>query len=285
MKLISITSLSLSLLVALNTSKAQSISTTTQSKYNYHDAFAPLFYTKNGDEYRSAGGQPGPHYWQNRADYQLTAKLDEKNNEITGTAIMTYTNNSPDKLPFIWMDLDQNLFKQDSRGTAIIPVTGSRNGSGGQKSDLGFKIKSIKMLAKEKGKDVEKNLEFTTEDTRMQIYLPSAIRAQGGQLRLKIDYSFIIPIYGSDRMGILDTQNGKIFCIAQWYPRMCVYDDLVGWQNKQFLGQGEFTLTFGNYAVNLTVPSDHIVAATGMVQNVKDVLTSEQQQRFEKAKT
>lgn len=284
MKLISITSLSLSLLVALNTSKAQSISTTTQSKYNYHDAFAPLFYTKNGDEYRSAGGQPGPHYWQNRADYQLTAKLDEKNNEIIGTAIMTYTNNSPDKLPFIWMDLDQNLFKQDSRGTAIIPVTGSRNGSGGQKSDLGFKIKSIKMLAKEKGKDVEKNLEFTTEDTRMQIYLPSAIRAQGGQLRLKIDYSFIIPIYGSDRMGILDTQNGKIFCIAQWYPRMCVYDDISGWNTIPYTGPSEFYLDYGDFDVKITVPANHIVVGSGELLNPKDVYTTDQLRRWNAAK-
>ena len=98
------------------------------SKYDYHDAFAPFFYTKNGTEYRAATGEPGPKYWQNRADYQLAATLNDETNEITGTEIVTYTNNSPQKMEFVWMMLDQNLFKQDSRGSAIIPVAGSRNG-------------------------------------------------------------------------------------------------------------------------------------------------------------
>src|ERR1700742_2075811 len=97
------------------------------SKYNYRDAFGPNFYSKNGNEYRAADGQPGPKYWQNRADYQLTATLNDETNEITGSELLTYTNNSPQKLDFLWMQLDQNLFKTDSRGTAIVPLTGSRN--------------------------------------------------------------------------------------------------------------------------------------------------------------
>ncbi len=283
MKVISIVSLSLGLLAIVNTSKAQPASTTLQSKYDYHDAFAPLFYTKDGNEYRSAGGQPGSRYWQNRADYHLAAKLDEKNSEITGTEIITYTNNSPDKLPFIWMSLDQNIFKQDSRGTAIIPTTGSRNGSGGQKSDLGFKIKSIKMLTKEKGKDAERNLEFTIEDTRMQLFLPSAIRAHGGQLKLKIEYSFMVPIYGSDRMGILDTQNGKVFCIAQWYPRMCVYDDINGWNTIPYTGPSEFYLEYGDFDVRITAPANHIVVSSGELLNPKEVYTADQLRRWSAA--
>jgi hypothetical protein len=143
--------------------------------YNYHDTFGPMFYTKNGDEYRSAGGQPGPKYWQNRADYKLAVRLNEQNNEISGTVVLTYTNNSPDKLPFIWMQLDQNLFKDDSRGQAIIPPGGSRSGARGQKFDGGYKIKSVKILSVEKGKTIEKNAEHFIEDTRMQVYLPNEL--------------------------------------------------------------------------------------------------------------
>ena len=117
------------------------------TKYDYHDAFAPFFYTKNGNEYRAATGEPGPKYWQNRADYQLDVKLNEATNEIAGTEILSYTNNSPLKLNFIWMQLDQNLFKKDSRGSAIVPLNGSRNGGGGQEFDAGYKIKSVKILS------------------------------------------------------------------------------------------------------------------------------------------
>ena len=115
--------------------------------YNYHDAFAPGFYTKNATETRSASGQPGAKYWQNRADYSLTANLDEVKNEISGSALVTYTNNSPDKLGFLWMQLDQNLFKKDSRGNAIIPLKGSRNGAKGENFDGGYKIKSVKVIS------------------------------------------------------------------------------------------------------------------------------------------
>ncbi len=287
MKLNLILGLSLSLLALSSVSKGQAVSNISNpqslNKYNYHDAFAPLFYTKNGNEYRSASGQPGPKYWQNRADYELTARLDERNSVITGTEILTYTNNSPDKLSFIWMSLDQNLFKSDSRGSAIIPVTGSRNGSGGQKSDLGFKIKSVKMLTKDKIGNSERNIAYTIEDTRMQIFLPAAIRAQGGQVKLKIEYTFEVPIYGSDRMGILDTQNGKIFCVAQWYPRMCVYDDLSGWNTIPYTGPSEFYLEYGNFDVKITVPTSHIVVGSGELVNMKDVYTTDQIRRWSKA--
>ena len=251
--------------------------------YNYHDTFGPMFYTKNGDEYRSAGGQPGPKYWQNRADYKLAVRLNEQNNEISGTVVLTYTNNSPDKLPFIWMQLDQNLFKEDSRGNAIIPPGGSRSGARGQKFDGGYKIKSVKILSVEKGKTIEKNAEHFIEDTRMQVYLPNELPSGGGQLRLKIEYSFISPDYGSDRMGILETKNGKIFSVAQWYPRMCVYDDVSGWNTIPYIGPSEFYLEYGDYDISITVPASHIVVGSGELINPQDVYTAEQQQRWKAA--
>ena len=251
--------------------------------YNYHDTFGPMFYTKNGDEYRSAGGQPGPKYWQNRADYKLAVRLNEQNNEISGTVVLTYTNNSPDKLPFIWMQLDQNLFKDDSRGQAIIPPGGSRSGARGQKFDGGYKIKSVKILSIEKGKTIEKNAEHFIEDTRMQVYLPNELPSGGGQLRLKVEYSFISPNYGSDRMGILETKNGKIFSVAQWYPRMCVYDDVSGWNTIPYIGPSEFYLQYGDYDISITVPASHIVVGSGELINPQDVYTDEQQQRWKAA--
>src|ERR1700733_12375238 len=116
------------------------------TNYDYHETFGPLFYNKNGNEYRAADGEPGPKYWQNRADYQLAATLNDETNEITGSEVLTYTNNSPQKLGYLWMNLEQNLFKLDSRGTAIVPLAGSRNWGRGQAFDAGYKIKSIQML-------------------------------------------------------------------------------------------------------------------------------------------
>ena len=255
----------------------------TVNNYNYNDAFSPLFYTKNGNDYRSSGGQPGPSYWQNRADYKLSVRLNDQTNEISGTEIITYTNNSPDKLGFIWMQLDQNLFKNDSRGNAIIPPTGSRNGAHGQQFDGGYTIKSVKLISVEKGKTIELSVEFLIEETRMQIYLPSALAAGGGQLKLKIEYSFISPDYGSDRMGILNTKNGKIFSVAQWYPRMCVYDDVLGWNTLPYTGPSEFYLEYGDYDISITVPSNHIVVSSGELTNPQDVYTLEQQNRWKSA--
>ena len=250
------------------------------SNYNYHDTFGPIFYTKNGNEFRSAGGQPGPKYWQNRADYKLSVRLNDQTNEISGLTEITYTNNSPDNLPFIWMQLDQNLFKEDSRGNAIIPPGGSRSGSHGQKFDAGYKIKSVKIVSLEKGKVFEKETSYIINDTRMQIYLPKELASGGGQLKLKIDYSFISPDYGSDRMGVMHTGNGKIFSVAQWYPRMCVYDDVSGWNTIPYMGPSEFYLEYGDFDMSITVPASHIVVASGELSNPEEVYTSEQQKRW-----
>ena len=273
----------LALLLVISNIWSQENSTKQVSKYNYQETFAPFFYTKNGTNTRSASGQPGFEYWQNRADYQLSAKLDEANNEISGTSIISYTNNSTDKMSFLWMHLDQNLFKDDSRGTAVIPLTGSRNGAQGQIFDGGFKIKSVKILGLNKGVSTEKEVKYLITDTRMQVFLPQELNSKGGNVKIKIDFSFISPNEGSDRMGILGTKNGKIFTIAQWYPRMCVYDDITGWNTNPYLGASEFYLEYGDFDVNITVPSNHFVVCSGELVNANEVYTTEQQKRWEQA--
>lgn len=253
------------------------------SNYNYHDAFAPFFYTKNGTEYRAATGEPGPKYWQNRADYQLSASLNDDANEITGSEVLTYTNNSPLKMDFIWMSLDQNLFKQDSRGSAITPYVGSRNGGRGQVFDAGYKIKSVKVISNGPKGAVATEVKYLITDTRMQVFLPQGLNANGAVLKLSIDYSFISPDYGSDRMGIQNTKNGKIFTVAQWFPRMCVFDDIMGWNTLPYTGPGEFYLEYGDFDVKITAQAKDIVVCSGELLNPQEVYTAEQQKRWAQA--
>jgi hypothetical protein len=272
------------------------------TQYDYHTLWKPFFYTKNGNDLRAADGQPGQKYWQNRADYKLSARLDDQKNEITGSEILTYTNNSPQKLGFIWMQLDQNLFKLDSRGNKQVPLVrdsakntimqSSRNWGEGQNFDAGYKIKSVKILSTVKGSKTttETDVKYMINDTRMQIFLPTELAAGGGQLQLKIDYSFISPDYGSDRMGIIlqgtgpgQSKNGKIFQVAQWYPRMCVYDDLQGWNTLPYTGESEFYLEYGDFDINITAPKQDIVVCSGELLNPKDVYTAEQQKRWAQA--
>lgn len=278
----------LALLMGITSISAQQVPAATSSapisNYNYHDAFAPFFYSSNGTTTRSASGQPGAEYWQNRADYVLNAKLNENTNEITGTDIVTYTNNSPDKLSFLWMNLDQNLFKADSRGNAIVPLTGSRNGAQGEVFDGGHKIKSVKIINTVNGKISEVTAKFSISDTRMQIFLPQELKAKGGSVKVKIEFSYISPKEGSDRTGVLDTKNGKIFTIAQWYPRMCVYDDVRGWNTNPYLGASEFYLEYGDFDVNITAPANHIVVCSGELVNPTAVYNTVEQGRLAKAK-
>ncbi|NRS88831.1 hypothetical protein HNQ02_001749 [Flavobacterium sp. 7E] len=262
----------------------ESKATTPTSNYNYHDAFAPFFYTKNGTSTRSASGQPGAEYWQNRADYVLTAKLNAQNNEIVGTDVITYTNNSPDKMNFVWMNVDQNLFKADSRGNAVVPLTGSRNGAQGEVFEGGHNIKSVKVVTTVKGKSTEIAAKFLITDTRMQVFLPEELKAKGGSVKIKIDFSYISPKEGSDRTGVLDTKNGKIFTIAQWYPRMCVYDDVRGWNTNPYLGASEFYLEYGDFDVNITAPANHIVVCSGELLNPTAVYSTVEQSRLAQAK-
>ena len=142
------------------------------SVYNYNETFGQNFYSKNGTDTRSASGQPGAKYWQNRADYSIAATINDVTNEISGTETLTYTNNSPDKLAYLWLNVDQNLFKKDSRGNAVIPIKGSRNGAKGQDFDGGFQFKSVKIVSTLNGKSIENEAKYIISDTRMQIQLP-----------------------------------------------------------------------------------------------------------------
>ncbi|MCC9064444.1 M1 family metallopeptidase [Flavobacterium piscisymbiosum] len=278
--------LTMALFVGISSVWAQQKPATTAvtpvNNYSYHDAFGPHFYTKNGTSTRSASGQPGVEYWQNRADYQITAKLNATTNEIIGTDEITYTNNSPDKLGFLWLNLDQNLFKEDSRGNAVVPLTGSRNGAQGQVFEGGNKIKSVRVISVGKKKtDVE--AKYVVTDTRMQIFLPEELASKGGTVKVKIEFAFTAPFEGSDRMGVLETKNGKIFTIAQWYPRMCVYDDVRGWNTHPYLGASEFYLEYGNFDVKLTVPANHYVVGSGELINGAEVLPAEVFKRYKEA--
>lgn len=271
------------------------------TNYDYHELFKPFFYTKNGGEYRSADGNQGPKFWQNRADYKLSAKLVEERNEVTGTVVLTYTNNSPQKLGFLWMQLDQNLFKLDSRGNKQVPlvndptngiVQSSRNWGQGQDFNAGFRINSIKLLSTAKGAKAPTGtvLKWLIDDTRMQVYLPKELEGNGAKLQLEIQYTFQSPDYGSDRMGIIQqgdargqSKNGKIFQMAQWYPRMCVYDDIIGWNTLPYTGESEFYLEYGDFDINITAPAKDIVVCSGELLNAKDVYTAEQVARWAKA--
>lgn len=245
-------------------------------KYDYIEAFKPFFYPQTGTETRSASGQPGHAYWQNSADYHLNVSLNEEKKELTGTAEITYTNNSPDQLSFLWLQLDQNIFAKGSRGNAVIPMYGSRNGAHGENFDGGYRIKSVKLDGKE--------VKYTISDTRMQIDLPKELKAKGGVAKITIEYSFVSPDYGSDRMGVQETKNGRIFTIAQWYPRMCVYDDVMGWNTLPYVGASEFYLEYGNITANITVPASHYVVASGELLNEKEVYSKEEINRWNQAR-
>jgi hypothetical protein len=245
------------------------------------------------NEYRSGSGAPGPKYWQQQADYVINAELNDENQSITGSEVITYTNNSPDALTYLWLQLDQNINEKgnNTSRTATNMVTNTittqtiAGHAGLYDFDGGFKIKSVKDAS-------GKAMPYFINQTMMRVDLAQPLKT-GQKISFSIEWSFNIndrvreatPNDGRSGMEYFPKDGNHLYIIAQWFPRMCVYDDLIGWQNKQFLGQGEFTLSFGNYEVNLTVPADHVVAGTGMVQNLKEVLTAEQYARFEQAKT
>ena len=245
------------------------------SNYDYVEAFNPYFYTKNGNEFRSASGKPGPQYWQNSVDYKISASLDDQKREITARVTMSYTNNSPDQLDFLWLQLDQNMFRDDAIGTAIVPLTDSRYGAKGEQFDGGYKIKSVRIG--------NASADYLINDTRMQVYLPKALDPKGGKAELTVEYSYIVPKYGSDRTGIQETKNGDIYSIAQWYPRMAVYDDILGWNVHPYTGPGEFYLEYGNIDVEITSPSNHFVVLGGELLNPEEVLTPAQLKRWNDA--
>ncbi len=240
------------------------------------------------NEYRTGSGAPGPKYWQQKADYDIAVELNDDNQSISGTETITYTNNSPDVLKYLWLQLDQNLFSKDSNSpktaTSSVKDSVSTKVIAGQLGlfdfDGGHKIKAVRDAS-------GKALPYTINKTMMRVDLPQALKP-GDKVSFGIDWSFNIVdrnmLGGRSGMEYFPEDKNYIYTIAQFFPRMCVYDDVVGWQNKQFLGRSEFTVPFGDYRVKITVPADHMVGATGMLQNASDVLTKTEQDRFEQAK-
>ena len=251
------------------------------SSYDPHEAFAPLFYPSYGDDIRSAAGAPGPKYWQNSADYKIDVSLDDENKSLAGTVLITYKNNSPQDLPFVWLQMDQNIYSLQSRGVAITDLSGGRWGNR-DAFNGGYQLKSVELVNLTTGKADAAS--YLVSDTRMQIKLPASLKT-GATLRIRIAYSFKVPQYGTDRMGRLETKNGWIYELAQWYPRMCVYDNVVGWNTLPYLGQGEFYLEYGNIDYSVNVPGDMIVGGSGELQNAAEVLTPTQLRRLTQARS
>jgi hypothetical protein len=251
----------------------------TNSVYDQHEAFAPFFYPAYGDDIRSADGTPGPKYWQNKADYKIEAALDDAQHQVAGSVQITYTNNSPQSLSFLWLQLDQNIYSQQSRGVAATAITGGRWAN--RNFDGGYTIKSVSLIENGKATDVP----YDITDTRMKVRLPKALKSNGGSTQIKVTYEFTVPEYGTDRMGRLQTKNGWIYEIAQWFPRLCVYDNVLGWNTQPYLGQGEFYLEYGDITYNITAPANHIIVGSGELLNPQEVLTAEQLKRWNAAKS
>jgi hypothetical protein len=249
-----------------------------QNKYNHREAFHPTFYTSPGNEFRSASGEPGPKYWQNRADYKIDCTLDTTQHKVSGSVQISYTNNSPDNLRFLWLQLDQNIYQENSRGSATTTQSGGRWAN--EIFTQGNVIKSISILVNGQPYTPE----YTITDTRMQVWLRQAMKPGGDKIQINITYEFIIPGYGTDRMGRLATRNGSVYELAQWFPRMAVYDDVQGWNTLPYIGAGEFYLEYGNFDYSVTVPSNMIVVGSGELVNEKDVLTEAQRSRLAAAR-
>ena len=245
----------------------------------------PLLPTPN--TYRTASGAPGENYWQQKADYTINVTLDDENQTITGSETITYYNNSPHPLKYVWVQLDQNVRAPDSN-TPKASTSQLRDSLPAK-----FVQQSLNLQDFEGGLNITKvsdangkSLHYIINKTMMRIDLPQPLQP-GQQFVFNIAWWYNI----NDRMEMggrsgyeyFPEDDNYLYTIAQFFPRMAVYDDKEGWQNKQFLGSGEFALTFGDYLVNITVPEDHIVASTGWLQNPEDVLTRQQRRRFDQA--
>ncbi len=242
--------------------------------------------------YRTASGAPGHEYYQQQADYNMSITLDDETQRIYGEETITYTNNSPDELRYLWVQLDQNMRAQNSM-TQQIKTGGIFNERTGTPQTAFNQLKNSQFYDFDGGFKLDyvqttsgSNLRYTINNTMMRVDLPSPLR-KGQSFSFKIKWWFNI----NDRMDIggrsgyeyFEEDDNYLYTIAQFFPRMAVYNDVEGWQNKQFLGQGEFTLPFGDYKVSITVPTDHVVASTGTLTNASRVLTSAQRSRLAKA--
>lgn len=234
------------------------------------DPFYPLSRIEfpGPNQYRSVNGSPGPEYWQQQADYRISATLDTTSGSVRGSVQIRYTNNSPDTLRYVWLQLDQNLYRPGSEGSVLFAAD-SRWGVGGFRG--GYDLRDVRVD--------EQSVVPRVHDTMMQLSLPALLKPRSGMTTITMDYSFRVPEHGSDRMG----RDGQLYEIAQWYPRMAVYDDVKGWNTDLYLGQGEFYLEYGNIDFAITVPAGYTVAASGTLQNPRDVLTAEQRERLVRA--
>jgi hypothetical protein len=248
---------------------------TITTSYNSAELFSPLFYSEKGNGFHSANGAPGAKYWQNRVDYQIKANIDTVTKTLTASDNINYTNNSPDELKFLWIQLDQNTYKKDARSNF---VTGYAPGP--DQHTAGYEIESVSTLVNGKAEKVD----FIISDTRMQVRLAKGVAPNGGKIDILIKYKYAIPGTFGNRTDYNQTKNGKIYEIAQWFPRMCVYDDTRGWDTLPFLGAGEFYLEYGDIDYQVTVPADMIVAGSGELLNPTEVLTANQQARLANAR-
>ncbi len=240
------------------------------------EAFEPLDLT-DPNEYRAADGRPGDQYWQNEADYQIDVRLDTAENRLSGEQTIMYTNNSPNQLDRLWVQLEQNYFKPDSRGARVVPPDARFSGFF---EGAGYELSNVQI--EHNGETYDPS--YSIQGTRLVVPLDEPLAASGDSLQLSIDWSFQIPEFGADRHGILDVEQGTVYQLAQWYPRMYVHDDVHGWNSLPYLGQGEYYLEYGTFEINITVPRDLIVGATGVLQNPDEVLTDTQQSRLEEAR-
>lgn len=272
----------LTLIFVLGAIVANSQSTYNTSKFHQLEEWWP---TPN--EYRNGAGAPGHAYWQQRADYDIVVSLDDEKQTISGSEKITYSNNSPDALSYLWLQLDQNIYKKgsmnDLTGTREDIQNMSFGGYNSMYNDFngGFEIEYVK-----DGKGTA--LKYTIVNTMMRVDIPQALK-KGEQYVLQIKWKFKINNTktngGRGGAEFFEEDKNWIDMIAQWYPRMCVYNDVQGWNHKQFLGSGEFATCFGDYKVSITAPADHVVTATGVLQNPNDVLKPEWKDRLAKAKT
>ncbi len=233
---------------------------------------------------RTGSGAPGPDYWQQRVDYQIRATLDTAARSLRGEERITYTNNSPDTLRYLWLQLDQNVFNSQSRGFRIFDQQ-SRFGTGGAEGGVRILKVAQPAVAAARGRPASAaaSLDYVVNGTVMRIDLARPLPPKGRQL---LDIAWSFPFGPNrNRMGLEEIDGGVTYEVAQWYPRLAVYDDVRGWNTEQYYGQGEFYLEYGSFDVSLTVPVDMIVAATGTLQNPAEVLTPTQRTRLAQART